>query len=66
MSLQQLLLMASEDKVADGMVEKEDDNHGGNHVFYDAAEGDDDYNQKSDFDWPAMVKDVIQVGGYTR
>ena len=47
MSLKQLLLKASKNKVAEGTVEMENDNEDGNHEFYDAAEGDDDYDQKS-------------------
>ena len=67
-ALQQLLSKASKDRVAEGTVEMEDDN---SHEFYDAAEGDDDYdvnkesssssstnNRNSDFDRPAMVKDA--------
>ena len=64
-ALQQLLLKASKEKVAEGAAEtEEDDNHG----FYDAAEVDDDYdvkesssstsNKKSDFDRPARVRDA--------
>ena len=44
MALQQLLLKAYKDKMAEGTVEMEDENH----EFYNAAEGDDDYVQKSD------------------
>ena len=47
MSLQQLLLNASKNKVAEGTVEMENYNEDGNHEFYNAAEGDDDYDQKS-------------------
>ena len=53
MALQQLLLKAFKDKVAEGTVEMEDENH----EFYNAAEGDDDHIQNSDFfDRLAMVE----------
>ena len=64
-ALQQLLLKASKDKVAEGAAEMEDGDD--NHEFYDAVEVDDydvketssgTSNEKSDFDRPAMVKDA--------
>ena len=55
-ALQELLLKASKNKVGEGTVEMENDNEDGNHELYDAAEGDDDYIQKSDFDRPAMME----------
>ena len=60
MSLQQLLLKAFKDKVAEGTVKMEDENH----KFYNAAEGDDDYIQKSDLIGRRWLG--VLIGGYTR